>query len=90
MVADEALLARAREALAPIETALRAGGYSLEVGSPGTGLALTVVAGPEACAECLTPPGLLRGMAGQALAAAGVEVAPGELDVTYPAGHRAA
>lgn len=68
------------ERLADVAIMLAADGYRLAVEENGHRLALTVTPGPDACADCLVPKDVFRGIAAQRL---GID---GELiDVTYPA-----
>ena len=65
--------------MADIATMLAADGYHLAVEENGHRVALTVSPGPEACADCLVPKDVFRGIAAHQL---GVD---GELiDITYP------
>lgn len=79
---DEAVTA----ALAPLANGLAADDYRLDIARTGDfAVALTVVAGPEACADCLVPQDITRRMAEQRLTA--VRRAAWEIEVRYPEGH---
>jgi hypothetical protein len=62
-----------------LRSALAADGYLLEVAEDGDRVRVTISATPQACADCLVPPDLMRGILGQALG-----VAPDAIDLTYP------
>jgi hypothetical protein len=67
------------ERMADIATMLAADGYNLAVEEHGHRVALTVSPGPDACADCLVPKDVFRGIAANQL---GIE---GDLiDITYP------
>jgi hypothetical protein len=56
------------EALEPLVTALAADGYEMHVAVTGPGAArLVVVAGKDACAECLVPEKIFADIAGRRL-----------------------
>jgi hypothetical protein len=67
------------ERLADITTMLAADGYNLDVAENGERVTLTVSAGPDACADCLVPKDVFRGIAAHQL---GIE--DELLDITYP------
>jgi len=68
------------ERMADIATMLAADGYNLAVEENERRVALTVSPGPDACADCLVPKDVFRGIASHQL---GID---GELiDITYPA-----
>lgn len=69
-------------ALGPLRAALEADGYGLEVLDPGQPLRLRVVAGPDACEDCLVPPEVMSRMVSTALR--GV-YAPDAVSLEYPA-----
>lgn len=70
-------------ALAPLANGLAADDYRLDIARTGDfAVTLTVVAGPEACADCLVPEDITRRMAVQRLSA--VRRAEWEVDVRYP------
>jgi hypothetical protein len=54
-------------------------GYHLEVAEAGDRVHVTIIAGPEACADCLVPQDLMRGILGQTLG-----VPEDAIDLTYP------
>jgi hypothetical protein len=62
-----------------LRSALAADGYLLEVAEHGDRVRVTISATPQACADCLVPPDLMRGILGQALG-----VPPDAIDLTYP------
>ena len=63
-----------------LRSALAADGYLLEVAEDGDRVRVTISATPQACADCLVPPDLMRGILGQALG-----VPPDAIDLSYPA-----
>jgi len=62
-----------------LRATLAADGYLLEVAEDGDRVRVTISATPQACADCLVPPDLMRGILGQALG-----VPPDAIDLTYP------
>ena len=50
-----------------IAATLAADGYHLAVAEAGDRVRVTITAGPEACADCLVPENLMRGILGQTL-----------------------
>ena len=71
------------DALRPMAAILEADGYQLAVSSPeGSPVLLEVVAGPDACAECLVPKDVFESIAVDHLARAGLRSA---LEIRYPA-----
>ena len=58
---------------------LAADGYGLQIAEAGDRVRVTITAGPEACADCLVPENLMRGILGQALG-----VPQDSIDLTYP------
>ena len=79
---------QARERLQPAFDILHADGYDLEVAEADGVLDLTIVAGPEACAECLVPEPLMLSMLQDMLDPTGT--APPAVRLAYPeagAGH---
>lgn len=66
--------------LAPLQSSLDADGYRLEASETGGRIGVRITASPEACADCLVPKNIMRGILGQVLG-----VAPGIIDLTYPA-----
>ena len=63
-----------------IAATLAADGYHLAVAEAGDRVRVTITAGPDACADCLVPENLMRGILGQALG-----VPQDTIDLTYPA-----
>jgi hypothetical protein len=62
-----------------LQSTLAADGYRMEIAEQGDRVTVTIIATPEACADCLVPKDLMRGILEQAL---GV---PGDaIDLTYP------
>lgn len=71
-------------ALAPFSSGLAADGYVLEVGrSDSGGLRVEIVAGPDACEDCLIPKEMFTGMLSSRLSSRGVEFS--DLSLVYPA-----
>jgi len=62
-----------------LASSLAADGYQLEVAEAGDRVRVTITASPQACADCLVPKDLMRGILGQALG-----VPPDAIDLTYP------
>ena len=60
-----------------LASSLAADGYQMEVAEAG--VRVRVTARPQACADCLVPKDLMRGILGQALG-----VSPDAIDLTYP------
>jgi hypothetical protein len=52
----------------------------MEVDRAGSGVRVTITAGPAACADCLVPPPIMRGILGGALG-----VPEDEITLVYPA-----
>lgn len=70
-------------ALGPFASGLAADGYALEVGRVGSGgLRVEIVAGPDACEECLIPKEMFEGMVRSRLGSEGVEFT--DVSVVYP------
>ena len=65
---------------------LQADGYELETAVDGARFKFTVVAGPEACADCLVPQELFKSIAADALVKASLGFGEDDIDVAYPAG----
>jgi hypothetical protein len=62
-----------------LQSSLAADGYHLDIAEAGDRVRVTITATPQACADCLVPKDLMRGILEQAL---GV---PGEaIDLAYP------
>ena len=62
-----------------IAATLAADGYHLAVAEAGDRVRVTITAGPDACADCLVPENLMRGILGQALG-----VPQDAIDLAYP------
>lgn len=62
-----------------IAATLAADGYHLQVAEAGDRVRVAITAGPGACADCLVPENLMRGILGQALG-----VPEDTIDLTYP------
>ena len=74
---------RAREILADLRDTLALDGYLLDVTPAEPGINIVVSAQPEACAECLVPVDVFRGIVSSYLEKGGIV---GEnIEVTYPA-----
>ncbi len=63
-----------------LRSTLAADGYLLEIAEAGTRVQVTIAATPQACADCLVPKDLMRGILEQALG-----VPADTIDLTYPA-----
>ena len=63
-----------------LASTLAADGYLLQVAEAGGRVRVTITATPQACADCLVPQNLMRGILGQALG-----VRQDTIDLTYPA-----
>ncbi|MCQ3802506.1 MAG: hypothetical protein OXC98_09145 [bacterium] len=75
----------AASALMPFSSGLAADGYALEVSAAATGsLQVEIVAGPDACEDCLIPKEMFKGMLSSRLGSEGVAFS--ELILVYPAG----
>lgn len=62
-----------------IAAALATDGYHLQIAEAGDRVRVTITADPGACADCLVPENLMRGILGQALG-----VPQDAIDLTYP------
>jgi hypothetical protein len=62
-----------------LRTSVAADGYLLAIAEEGTRVRVTISATPQACADCLVPKDLMRGILEQALG-----VPAGTIDLTYP------
>jgi hypothetical protein len=62
-----------------IAATLAADGYHLQIAEAGDRVRVTITVGPDACADCLVPENLMRGILGQALG-----VPQDTIDLTYP------
>ena len=72
-------------ALRPFSLGLAADGYSLEVTRSGSGgLRVEILAGPDACEECLIPKDMFTGMVRSRLGSEGVQFS--DVSVVYPTG----
>jgi hypothetical protein len=71
------------EILAPVIGALEADGYEPKVEAHDGVVSFEVIAGPEACEECLSPPEVLTGMISHLLNQSGIS---DDIKVRYPAG----
>ena len=67
------------ERIVALRSTLAADGYLLDIAEDGTRIRVTISATPEACADCLVPKDLMRGILGQALG-----VPEDAIDLTYP------
>jgi hypothetical protein len=63
-----------------LRSTLAADGYLMDIAEQGTRVQVTITATPQACADCLVPKDLMRGILGQALG-----VPPDAIDLTHPA-----
>jgi hypothetical protein len=63
-----------------IAATLEADGYLMAIPETGDRVRVTITAGPDACADCLVPENLMRGILGQTLG-----VPEDAVDLTYPA-----
>jgi hypothetical protein len=62
-----------------LQSTLAADGYRMEIAEEGDRVSVTIIATPEACADCLVPKDLMRGILEQALG-----VSADAIDLTYP------
>jgi hypothetical protein len=62
-----------------LRASLAADGYQLEIAETAGRVSVTIIATPQACADCLVPKDLMRGILGQTLG-----VAAERIDLTYP------
>lgn len=65
--------------LADLRRTLAADDYAMEVDRAGPGVRVRITAGPSACADCLVPPAIMRGILGGALG-----VPDEEITLIYP------
>jgi hypothetical protein len=65
--------------LEPLQVSLGADGYQLEAREEGGRIGVSISASDDACADCLVPKNIMRGIVGQVLG-----VAQDIIDVTYP------
>jgi hypothetical protein len=68
-----------QDGLLALRSALSADGYRLDVRQAGDRVAVRIAATPAACADCLAPEPVLRGIIGKALG-----VGEDTIDITYP------
>jgi hypothetical protein len=54
-------------ALADLRRTLAADDYAMDVRRDGDGVLVRITAGPDACADCLVPPPIMKGILGGAL-----------------------
>lgn len=76
--------AQIEAALGEMRTMLAADRYEVAV-RVGDKVGIEVVAGPDACADCLVPKQVMAGVVTQMLAKGGVTVAESDIELTYPA-----
>jgi hypothetical protein len=67
-------------ALADLRRTLAADDYGMEVDREGGAVRVRITAGPDACADCLVPPPIMRGILGKALG-----VGEDSISLVYPA-----
>jgi hypothetical protein len=65
--------------LRPLQSSLGVDGYRLDAAQDGDRIDVTISASPGACADCLVPKDVLRGILGQLLG-----VAEEAIDLSYP------
>jgi hypothetical protein len=65
--------------LEPLQASLGADGYRLEAREEGGRIGVRISAAAGACADCLVPKNIMRGILGQVLG-----VAEDAIDLTYP------
>ena len=78
--------ARIRELLTPLCGALESDGYGLEVSLQPDLIRLHVVAGPEACADCLVPRELMEEMFRAKLPMSATGLGHDNVALSYPEG----
>ena len=66
--------------LEPLQASLDADGYRMEAREEGGRIGVRISASGSACADCLVPKNIMRGILGQVLG-----VAEDVIDLTYPA-----
>jgi hypothetical protein len=71
-------------AISETRKGLEASGFSVACVGRGDILTVSILAGPDACAECLVPKAVLESIIGGELAGQGIEVR--SVEVVYPAG----
>jgi hypothetical protein len=62
-----------------LQSSLATDGYHMEIAEDGNRVQVTITATPQACADCLVPKDLMRGILGQALG-----VPEDAIDLAYP------
>jgi hypothetical protein len=67
------------ERIVALRSTLAADGYLLQIAEQGTRIPVTISATPQACADCLVPKDLMRGILGQTLG-----VPEDAIDLMYP------
>jgi hypothetical protein len=65
--------------LEPLRVSLGADGYQIQAREAGGRIGVSISASDDACADCLVPKNIMRGILGQVLG-----VAEDIIDVTYP------
>jgi hypothetical protein len=63
-----------------LRSSLAADGYEMDIAESGDRVSVTIIATEQACADCLVPKDLMRGILGKTL---GVD--RDAIDLTYPA-----
>lgn len=63
-----------------LRAGLAADGYEMDIAESGDRVSVTITATEQACADCLVPKDLMRGILGKTLG-----VASDAIDLTYPA-----
>jgi hypothetical protein len=63
---------------------LASDGYGLDVKVESDRLVLTVLAGPDACRECLVPKEILASVATNMLQKSNIPVDPARVEISYP------
>lgn len=82
--------AELRTSLDGLIAGLSADGYVLDVRSSADGrVEITVDATADACADCLVPKDVMRGIAATMMNSAGASVAEDDIDIAYPEGSAA-
>jgi hypothetical protein len=62
-----------------LASSLETDGYHMAIDEAGSRVSVVITATPEACADCLVPKDLMRGILANALGVAGDAI-----DITYP------
>jgi hypothetical protein len=63
-----------------LRSSLAADGYEMHIAESGDRVSVTIIATEQACADCLVPKDLMRGILGKTLGVDGDAI-----DLTYPA-----